>query len=60
MSRHPQIHWPADMREDIQDRREFDHWLEAVQDIDAEKKRNTKPKEQANEQGKRGLHKRTG
>ena len=44
------------MREDQLDRREFDHWLEAVADIDAEKKRNTKQKEQANEQGKRGLH----
>ena len=54
--REPQIHWPADMREDQLDRREFSHWLEAVQDIDAEKKRNTKQKEQANEQGKRGLH----
>ena len=49
--REPQIHWPQDMREDQLDRREFDHWLEAVQDIDAEKKRNIKQKEQANEQG---------
>jgi len=47
----PQIFWPADMREDQQDRREFSHWLEAVQDIDAQKKRNIKQKEQANEQG---------
>jgi len=49
--REPQIHWPQDMREDQQDRREFDHWLEAVQDIDAEKKRNHKQKEQTDEQG---------
>ena len=45
MSRNPQIFWPSDMREDITDRREFSHWLEAVEDIDAEKKRNTKQKD---------------
>ena len=37
------------MREDTQDRREFSHWLAAVEDIDAEKKRNTKQKENSNE-----------
>jgi len=47
----PQIFWPQEMREDQLDRREFSHWLEAVQDIDAQKKRNIKQKEQANEQG---------
>ena len=53
MSINPQIFWPQDMREDTKDRREFSHWLEAVQDIDAEKKRNTKQKENSNENKRR-------
>ena len=41
------------MREDTQARREFSHWLAAVEDIDAEKKRNTKQKENSNENKRR-------
>jgi len=54
--KHLQIHWPQDMREETQDRREFSHWCEAAASLDQkkpEKKRNTKQKDNSNEDKRR-------